>query len=259
LDRGYGHAVPHRACPLGTLSRNAGPPAATAVGSRTSGLAIRAPLAPPGELVVVGDHTRPPNGSMLCAKRCVITRVRLYAALCQPAPPWKPRQNGGPREKGARLPTLVPVADNLVTDWKGLRPPTGRYNGSYALTPMLIRRERFPTIGHSRNVAAGKLSSSAVCSAMCTRKLKAKTSNDWSYQIDCPLARWSHNPDREACPLRSGGSQVGRDRPFAQWPDLSYIALRSTSSLQYHRGRPDVYTPGGESAKQPLRSLRFRP
>jgi hypothetical protein len=107
----------------------------------------------------------------------------------------------GPREKGARLPTLVPVADNLVTDWKGLRPPTGRYNGSYALTPMLIRRERFPTIGHSRNVAAGKLSSSAVCSALCMRKLKAKTSNDWSYQIDCPLARWSHNPEREACPL----------------------------------------------------------
>jgi hypothetical protein len=133
-----------------------------------------------------------------------------------------------------------------------------RYNGSYVLTPMLIRRERLSTIGYSRNVAAGKLSSSAVCSAMCMRRLKAKTSNDWSHQIDCPLARWSHNPDREACPLRSGGSQVGRDRPFAQWLDLSHSALGSTPFLQYHRGRSDVYTPGGGSTKQPLGSLRLR-
>jgi hypothetical protein len=46
-----------------------------------------------------------------------ITRVRLDAALYQPAPPRKPGQNGGPRQMGARLPTLAEVADNPTTTW----------------------------------------------------------------------------------------------------------------------------------------------
>src|SRR5262245_17071453 len=48
---------------------------------------------------------------------CRITRLRLDAALYEPAPPRKPRQNGRPRLKGKRLPTLAQVLENTATCW----------------------------------------------------------------------------------------------------------------------------------------------
>lgn len=50
----------------------------------------------------------------------VITRLRLDAALYAPAPPRQPHQNGRPRKKGARLPTLATRAADPVTDWTPL-------------------------------------------------------------------------------------------------------------------------------------------
>jgi hypothetical protein len=50
----------------------------------------------------------------------VITRLRLDAALYAPAPPRPPHQNGRPRKKGARLPTLVARAADPTTDWTPL-------------------------------------------------------------------------------------------------------------------------------------------
>lgn len=47
----------------------------------------------------------------------VITRLRLDAALYEPAPPRRPRQNGRPRRKGQRLPTLATVAVAATTHW----------------------------------------------------------------------------------------------------------------------------------------------
>jgi hypothetical protein len=47
----------------------------------------------------------------------VITRLRLDAALYEPAPPRRPRQNGRPRIKGKRLPTLAAVAAASTTGW----------------------------------------------------------------------------------------------------------------------------------------------
>jgi hypothetical protein len=46
-----------------------------------------------------------------------ITRLRLDAALYDPAPPRKPRQNGRPRLKGKRLPTLARILANPATCW----------------------------------------------------------------------------------------------------------------------------------------------
>jgi hypothetical protein len=48
---------------------------------------------------------------------CCITRLRLDAAPYEPAPPRKPRQNGRPRLKGKRLPTLAQVLANAATRW----------------------------------------------------------------------------------------------------------------------------------------------
>ena len=45
------------------------------------------------------------------------TRLRLAAALDEPAPPRKPRQNGRPRLKGQRLPPLAQVLANPATPW----------------------------------------------------------------------------------------------------------------------------------------------
>ena len=47
----------------------------------------------------------------------VVTRLRLDAARYDPAPPRRPRQQGRPRLKGARLPTLATVAADTATGW----------------------------------------------------------------------------------------------------------------------------------------------
>ncbi len=48
----------------------------------------------------------------------VVTRLRLDAALYEPAPPRRPHQNGRPARKGARLPTLAAVAADPATAWR---------------------------------------------------------------------------------------------------------------------------------------------
>lgn len=75
---------------------------------------------PTRELVVVGDNTYAAL-EWLDAVRdaaCVITRLRLDAALYEPAPPRRPRQNGRPRKKGKRLPTLEKVLTATMTPWR---------------------------------------------------------------------------------------------------------------------------------------------
>ena len=49
-----------------------------------------------------------------------ITRLRLDAALYDPAPPRLPGTNGRPRTKGARLPNLSEVLRNADTPWRPL-------------------------------------------------------------------------------------------------------------------------------------------
>lgn len=51
----------------------------------------------------------------------VVTRLRLDAALYEPAVPKKPGQSGRPRKKGERLPTLEQVATDPDTIWQPLR------------------------------------------------------------------------------------------------------------------------------------------
>jgi hypothetical protein len=50
----------------------------------------------------------------------LITRLRLDAALYDPAPARTPRQHGRPRKKGARRPTLQHVLENPQTRWTRL-------------------------------------------------------------------------------------------------------------------------------------------
>jgi hypothetical protein len=49
---------------------------------------------------------------------CVITRLHLDVALYVPAPPPKPTQDGRPRKKGRRLPTLAHRVAAPTTPWK---------------------------------------------------------------------------------------------------------------------------------------------
>ena len=53
----------------------------------------------------------------------VITRLRLDAALYEPAPPRRPRQVGRPRLKGQRLPTLAGIAGDPTTSWTPITVP----------------------------------------------------------------------------------------------------------------------------------------
>jgi hypothetical protein len=53
----------------------------------------------------------------------VITRLRLDAALYEPAPPRRPHQRGRPRTKGTRLPTLGQVLEDPKTRWQRVTVP----------------------------------------------------------------------------------------------------------------------------------------
>ena len=50
----------------------------------------------------------------------VVTRLRLDAALYEPAPVRRPGQSGRPRKKGTRLPTLEQVAVDKKTRWRAI-------------------------------------------------------------------------------------------------------------------------------------------
>jgi hypothetical protein len=77
---------------------------------------------PKREIVAVADGG---YASLKLLDRCrrlkepitFITRLRLDAALYEPAPPRKPRQTGRPRLKGARLENLASVAEDPDTAW----------------------------------------------------------------------------------------------------------------------------------------------
>jgi hypothetical protein len=78
---------------------------------------------PQREIVAVADRA---YASLKLLSRCrslskpvtFITRLRLDAALYEPAPPRRPGQIGRPRIKGERLPNLSEVAQDSTTVWK---------------------------------------------------------------------------------------------------------------------------------------------
>jgi hypothetical protein len=78
---------------------------------------------PQREIVAVADRA---YASLKLLDQCrklsdpitFITRLRLDAALYEPAPPRRPRQIGRPRLKGERLPNLSEVAQDPTTVWK---------------------------------------------------------------------------------------------------------------------------------------------
>ena len=78
---------------------------------------------PKREIVAVADRA---YASLKLLSRCrslskpltFITRLRLDAALYEPAPPRRPHQRGRPRIKGERLPNLSEVAEDPNTIWK---------------------------------------------------------------------------------------------------------------------------------------------
>jgi hypothetical protein len=74
---------------------------------------------PHRDVVVVGDSTYAALEFLEAVREAVwvITRLRLDAALYQPAPPRRPRQTGRPRKKGVRLPTLAQVLTAQATRW----------------------------------------------------------------------------------------------------------------------------------------------
>jgi len=78
---------------------------------------------PRREIVAVADST---YASLKLLDRCrrltapitFITRLRLDAALYEPAPLREPHQLGRPRLKGGRLPNLCAVAEDSATVWR---------------------------------------------------------------------------------------------------------------------------------------------
>ena len=75
---------------------------------------------PTRSLVVVADHAFSALAFLDAVRQqvAVITRLRLDAALFEPAPPRRPGTVGRPRCKGKRLPTLQARLDDPNTPWQ---------------------------------------------------------------------------------------------------------------------------------------------
>jgi len=81
---------------------------------------------PDRTLVVVGDRAFSALEwlpTLVRQRITVVTRLRLEAALYEPAPFRLPGTNGRPRKKGKRLPTLRHVLNNQTTAWQRLLVP----------------------------------------------------------------------------------------------------------------------------------------
>jgi len=80
---------------------------------------------PEHKLVVVADSTYAALDLLACAASmidpvAIVTRLRLDAALYDPAPVGKPGTNGRPRKKGARQPTLAKRLADPGTTWQSI-------------------------------------------------------------------------------------------------------------------------------------------
>ena len=82
---------------------------------------------PGRELVVVADSAFAALEFLAAVSRhgiACVTRLRLDAALYDPAPPRLPGTNGRPRTKGKRLPTLAARLANPATTWQRITVPS---------------------------------------------------------------------------------------------------------------------------------------
>jgi hypothetical protein len=68
-----------------------------------------------------------------CRPVTMITRLRLDAALYEPAPPRSPGTMGRPRQKGKRLPTLEQRRDDPKTRWRRITVPRWYSQGAHAV------------------------------------------------------------------------------------------------------------------------------
>lgn len=80
---------------------------------------------PERKLVVVADSSYSVLELLACSARmiepvAIVTRLRLDAALYDPAPVRKPGTNGRPRLKGARRPTLAKLLTDPATVWQSI-------------------------------------------------------------------------------------------------------------------------------------------
>lgn len=93
---------------------------------------------PVRDLVVVADSTYAvlellDGCAHLAPPVTMITRLRLDAALYEPAPARAPGTMGRPRKKGKRLPTLEQVRDNPKTRWRKITVPRWYSQGPRAV------------------------------------------------------------------------------------------------------------------------------
>jgi hypothetical protein len=79
---------------------------------------------PGREIVLLGDQgyaARPFIARCQALSITLITRLRIDAALFEPAPPRQPGQRGRPRKKGERLPSLQTRLTDPKTTWRRVR------------------------------------------------------------------------------------------------------------------------------------------
>jgi hypothetical protein len=87
---------------------------------------------PGRELVLIGDSAHAALNLLAALARhgvTCITRLRLDAALYEPATPRTPGTRGRPPTKGKRLPNLSTVLTDVATEWQRVTVPSGSGEG----------------------------------------------------------------------------------------------------------------------------------
>jgi hypothetical protein len=160
------------------------------------------------DLVLVGDGSFSALLFLDAMRRggiTAITRLRLDAALYEPAPPRPPGTIGRPRTKGARLPNLADVLANASTGWQTIL-VTGWYGAGKRTIEMnrpgftggrlvWVRRPRLaPRLGHN---SALLLRREERC-----RWVRAAD----AYCTSQPIRGWRTPPPQSCARDRAGGS-----------------------------------------------------
>ena len=130
----------------------------------------------------------------------LITRLRLDAGLYAPAPPRRPGQNGRPRGKGVRLPTLKELLNQSALSWTTAGPPR-RWLGT-AAAPAWWNSPHRPQSGITRatppcpfaGCLSGTLKASSTPKRCCAPTQRWPRRRSWS---DLPCAgNWRRHSRR---------------------------------------------------------------
>ena len=169
---------------------------------------------PGREIVLLGDSSFAALEFLVTLARhdlIGITRLRLDAALYEPAPPRRPGMVGRPRTKGARLPNLAEVLAHQDTRWMRVTVPSWYGEGDRAVeicsATAIWRPPSWPNSGSRANRVARR---TGPAPGVPLSRVSMAESSGSAAMVVC--ISWSSSSTRRR---RLGSAGVSQQRPEA--------------------------------------------